>query len=690
MTANILVTSPYQPFTMPKKFSAVFNGYVWCGVVDKDPQQYPVQVYVVNEDGSRTEVSQPLRTNAGGFLVYNGNPANFVTDSNHSLLVQDSYKGQVWYESDMSTIDPQTAISILGNQSREALRRSYAEAGFNLVDGSFELGGTLVNHNDALLQSSTGKAFTGQSGAVPAGTNPESGGFSDVSDMLLRDSAAMVVRLSKLGFVGDGSPSDDAILGNAFTLAHSTCSKLLFDVAGIYSQINFVSNVSAHVEKDMTLKSNASMTPQSAHDSLFVFDGVSNFNLTFNRDVVLRGGNHAVYQEFSHCIRLQGGCRNGYIGPHKSLAFDGDGIYINNALDIVIDSPIASQPGRNGISVVGNAIRVTINNPYTSGVNQKAGALNLSAIDIEPNNACDFEIYINSPGGFGDSVRSAGLQMYMERNAIGTPLGKRQFINVANPVYTKFLRNYSFVRAYWDLATGDSVIGTFTIQNPKSYDHINNAYYVDSWQPAGGVVLAVNNPSIVVRHSVPPQAVTDAGRVICFTRNQAVYDDASDEPAVDFAGVNIIDNGLSGHSAYIFSRYAETVGRVDISSFITKQPNIPVAAFGEVGKSSIGTAQIAFRAPRYLVKTASATLSFSDCLYIVSNRGATNDVTHLLPILPVNQMVTFESVVGGRTVSIRPPAGMRIDLGAADAPYVLTQHKSITLKRINSSDFAVV
>ncbi|MGL4305915.1 MAG: phage tailspike protein [Mycobacteriaceae bacterium] len=184
MTANILVTSPYQPFTMPKKFSAVFSGYVWCGVVDKDPQQYPVKVYVVNEDGSRTEVSQPLRTNAGGFLVYNGNPANFVTDSNHSLLVQDSNKGQVWYEPDMSTIDPQTAISILGSQSREALRRSYAEAGFNLVPGSFELGGTLANINDVLLQSTTGRGFTGPAGEVPPGSVPSSdSGFADVSTL---------------------------------------------------------------------------------------------------------------------------------------------------------------------------------------------------------------------------------------------------------------------------------------------------------------------------------------------------------------------------------------------------------------------------------------------------------------------------------------------------------------------------
>lgn len=72
------------------------------------------------------------------------------------------------------------------NGTREALRRSYAEAGYNLVDGSFEAGGTLVNTNDVLLQERTGEAFSGPAGTVADGTNPASGGFVDVSDVLLK------------------------------------------------------------------------------------------------------------------------------------------------------------------------------------------------------------------------------------------------------------------------------------------------------------------------------------------------------------------------------------------------------------------------------------------------------------------------------------------------------------------------
>jgi len=66
------------------------------------------------------------------------------------------------------------------NGTREALRRSYAEAGYNLVDGSFEAGGTIRNANDVLLQERTGKAFSGPAGTYPAGTS--TAGFIDVSN----------------------------------------------------------------------------------------------------------------------------------------------------------------------------------------------------------------------------------------------------------------------------------------------------------------------------------------------------------------------------------------------------------------------------------------------------------------------------------------------------------------------------
>lgn len=78
------------------------------------------------------------------------------------------------------------AVVKLTPQLRESLRRSYAEAGYNLVTGSFESGGALVNTNDVLLYESNGKCYSGPVGAVAAGTNPISGPFVDKSFDLLR------------------------------------------------------------------------------------------------------------------------------------------------------------------------------------------------------------------------------------------------------------------------------------------------------------------------------------------------------------------------------------------------------------------------------------------------------------------------------------------------------------------------
>ncbi len=80
----------------------------------------------------------------------------------------------------MSRFDPE-----MRGQVREALRRSYAEAGYNLVDGSFEAGGTLVNANDVLLHESSGKAYSGPARMVYAGTSPSSGAFSDKSGVIV-------------------------------------------------------------------------------------------------------------------------------------------------------------------------------------------------------------------------------------------------------------------------------------------------------------------------------------------------------------------------------------------------------------------------------------------------------------------------------------------------------------------------
>jgi len=66
-----------------------------------------------------------------------------------------------------------TPVTQLVKQSREALRRSYAEAGFNLVPGSFKAGGSVYTVSDVLFDEMTGKAWS-WCGALPKDVAPDS------------------------------------------------------------------------------------------------------------------------------------------------------------------------------------------------------------------------------------------------------------------------------------------------------------------------------------------------------------------------------------------------------------------------------------------------------------------------------------------------------------------------------------
>lgn len=108
ITANIVVSMPSQLFTMPRSFKAVANGKIYIGQIDADPvnPSNQIPVYLENEDGSHVQVSQPLIINAGGYPVYNGQIAKFVTVQGHSMAVYDAYGAQQFYYPNVLKYDP--------------------------------------------------------------------------------------------------------------------------------------------------------------------------------------------------------------------------------------------------------------------------------------------------------------------------------------------------------------------------------------------------------------------------------------------------------------------------------------------------------------------------------------------------------------------------------------------------------
>jgi len=108
ITANVVISMPSQLFTLARSFRAASNGRVYIGTIDTDPTvpSNQIQVYVENEDETLLPVSQPIIINAGGYPVYNGQIAKFVTVQGHSMAVFDAYGAQQFYFPNVVKYDP--------------------------------------------------------------------------------------------------------------------------------------------------------------------------------------------------------------------------------------------------------------------------------------------------------------------------------------------------------------------------------------------------------------------------------------------------------------------------------------------------------------------------------------------------------------------------------------------------------
>lgn len=105
---NVVVSMPSQLFTLARAFKAAANGKIYIGKIDTDPTipENQIQVYIENEDGTHVPITQPIIINTGGYPVYGGQIAKFVTVQGHSMAVYDSYNVQQFYFPNVLKYDP--------------------------------------------------------------------------------------------------------------------------------------------------------------------------------------------------------------------------------------------------------------------------------------------------------------------------------------------------------------------------------------------------------------------------------------------------------------------------------------------------------------------------------------------------------------------------------------------------------
>lgn len=100
---NNVVINPYEYFSDPTKGRPIFNGSIYIGEPDTDPEvpANQKQVYARQENGTEVAIPQPVATNAGGYPTYNGSVIAIVVDGAYSIKVNDKNGSQVLYSANL-------------------------------------------------------------------------------------------------------------------------------------------------------------------------------------------------------------------------------------------------------------------------------------------------------------------------------------------------------------------------------------------------------------------------------------------------------------------------------------------------------------------------------------------------------------------------------------------------------------
>ena len=100
---SVIVDQQYPYFFEKDKSRALFNASIYIGDADTDPEFNQKVVVGVQEDGTEVPLNQPLKTNSGGGVTYNGSPIRLKVEPPYSMKVVNSKGVQEYYWACLST-----------------------------------------------------------------------------------------------------------------------------------------------------------------------------------------------------------------------------------------------------------------------------------------------------------------------------------------------------------------------------------------------------------------------------------------------------------------------------------------------------------------------------------------------------------------------------------------------------------
>jgi len=227
--AQVLITSPAEYIPDPIKDKPVFNGKMYIGEPDLDPQipDNQKQVSILNEDGTTTPINQPISISAGGvFVDDNGDFIRIVVDGNYSQKILDRFSSQVYYVDNKFNGDPLTTESgviIISPDNVDDMKdtnltpgqyaetRGYHEAGDGggakyLIQTLAEFGSTPDGYGDHLLTNGN----------------------------VAKKVKSNYINVKQFGAVGDASTDDALPLQAAFDRAQADIGNTVFVPKGTF------------------------------------------------------------------------------------------------------------------------------------------------------------------------------------------------------------------------------------------------------------------------------------------------------------------------------------------------------------------------------------------------------------------------------------------------------------------------
>ena len=154
-----LVKLPYMYITDPTSDKVAFNAKIYIGNADTNPRIEANQkvAYFVQENGTLIEAPQPIRTNAGGYPVYNGSVVAIDVTGTYSLAIDTSTDSQLYYYASAGEGE-QANTTITLDAARLDLGLSYADVGVSLITDqagtSLNLAKWIVDLDTCLLYTS--------------------------------------------------------------------------------------------------------------------------------------------------------------------------------------------------------------------------------------------------------------------------------------------------------------------------------------------------------------------------------------------------------------------------------------------------------------------------------------------------------------------------------------------------------